>query len=67
MAFLKWIGTILVPLIFEKVVGLFSSWWAKMKAKKEAKKNAEASMKPLIDAQTGEQIHDATRSALDDL
>ena len=65
--FLKWITQTIVSVGLDKLIGLFTSMIKSWKAKKEIKQKAEDSMKPLNNAQTGDEIDEATDDALNGL
>lgn len=62
---MSWFLKILLDWFLEKIIGLFSSLYKKYKKDEEIKENAKESVQPLKDAKTGEEIKNATKSALD--
>lgn len=63
MAFLSSIGKTLLLWVLEWTWGKFAAWLKSRQRQEEIQKEAEASVEPLKQAETGKEIDDATDDA----
>lgn len=64
MAFLSSIGKTIALWVLEWTWGKLLSWWKSRQQQEEIQREAEASVEPLKEAQTGAEIDRATDDAL---
>jgi len=65
MAFLSWLGRTIIEITILKLFELAKNAYTNWKRKRQIKKEAEESAKKLKDAQTAQEIDDATDDMLD--
>lgn len=64
MSFLSWLGGLVLNFVWGKLTAFLTSLVAFLKRNKEIDDAAKESVKPLKNAQTGEEIDNATDDAL---
>jgi hypothetical protein len=60
------VGQFVIHMVFGKLVDALKKMHEDKKKKEQIKKDVAASVKPLVDAKTPEEIDRATKQALDD-
>jgi len=64
MAFLSWLGKLVVGYIFDKVAELVRGFLARQERHKEIDKEAEESVKPSEDAKNDKEQEDALKDSI---
>lgn len=64
--FLTWLVKLITPFILDRIASVLREQYAQKKQREAEEAKAKASVTPLQEAQTGEQIDAATKKALDD-
>lgn len=65
-AFLTWFVKLIIPFILDRIASILREQYADKKKREADAASAKASVVPLKEAVTGDQIDAATKKALDD-